>query len=115
MFDRDGRFEYASASAIQEPHIRKWVVGKTLEEYGRARGLPHEIIQERRDSLEQAIATGTSIRFEQELREPDGSIRQMLRCIVPLLNEAGEVLRLVGYSVDICRAIPVTGRLCVAV
>lgn len=101
VFDKEGRFEYASASSIVEPHIRKWVVGKTIEDYGRARGLPPEIVRERRDAIELAIATGVSNRFEQELIEPDGTVRQMLRCIVPLLNEAGEVMRLVGYSVDI--------------
>lgn len=101
VFDAQGRFEYVSASAIRDPNIRRWVIGKTNDDYGRARGLSELVVAPRRESIEQAIATRAPAQFEQEVRLPDGTPRQMLRRVIPILNEAGEVVRLVGYSVDI--------------
>lgn len=101
VFDRDGRFEYTSASSIREPHIRRWVVGKTMADYGRARGLPEEVIASRQRSITEAIEARKPNQFEQEITTPDGRVRQMLRRLIPIVDEAGEVVRLVGYSIDI--------------
>ncbi|HEX6068277.1 MAG TPA: PAS domain S-box protein, partial [Longimicrobiaceae bacterium] len=101
VFDHEGRFEYASASAITDPQVRRWVIGKTIEDYGRARGLPEDVVSMRRRSMDEAIATRTPNQFEQEAVCLDGSTRQMLRRLIPLVDESGEVVRLVGYSIDI--------------
>jgi PAS domain S-box-containing protein len=101
VFDPEGRFEYATAAAVDDPQIRRWIVGKTIEDYGRARGLPDQLVQAQRRSIEEAIATRTPYQFEQEVESPDGPPRQLIRRLIPILGEAGEVVRLVGYSVDI--------------
>jgi PAS domain S-box-containing protein len=101
VFDPQGRFEYVSASAVRDPHIRRWVIGKTQEEYGRGRNLPREVTDARQRSLEEAIRTRSPNQFEQEVRRADGSTLQMLRRIVPIINEAAELERLVAFSVDI--------------
>jgi PAS domain S-box-containing protein len=100
VFDSTGRFEYASASALVEPDLRNWVIGRTIEDYGRAKNLPRDVIEVRQRGLEQAIRTGAPVQFEQEIRRADGT-RQMLRRMVPLLDEAGDLERIVAFSVDI--------------
>ena len=101
VFDRDGRFEYTTASAVTDPQVRRWVIGKTIEDYGRSRNLTEEIIRERRQSVDAAATTRKPNQFEQQVQCPDGSMRHMLRRIIPILDEAGDVRRMVGYSVDI--------------
>jgi PAS domain S-box-containing protein len=101
VFDRDCRYEYASPRAIPDPELRRWTVGKTVEEYCRKRELPLEVAEQRQRSLEEALASRRPNEFEQMVKRPDGSTGYMLRRLLPVLDEAGEVLRLVGYSVDI--------------
>lgn len=101
VFDPLGRFEYASACAVRDPEVRKWVIGKTQAEYGEARGLPREVSEARQRSIDEAIRTLSANQFEQEVPRADGSTSHLLRRIVPILDEAGGVERLVGFSVDI--------------
>lgn len=101
VFDPAGRFEYVSASAVHEPEIRSWVIGRTQEEYGKAKNLPRALIDMRKQSLFQAIRERSPNQFEQEVRKLDGATLQMLRRIVPIMDENGEMQRLVAFSVDI--------------
>jgi PAS domain S-box-containing protein len=101
VFDRAGRFEYISPSAIPDPALRQWSIGKTVREYCREKGVLPDVCEQRQRSLDLAIAERRAHEFEQEARQPDGSSRHMLRRILPLLDEAGEVTRLIGYSMDI--------------
>ncbi|HEV2132092.1 MAG TPA: PAS domain S-box protein [Longimicrobiaceae bacterium] len=101
VFDRTGRFEYVSRTAVSDAELRRWIIGKTNEDYSRRRGIPPEISEQRQRSLDRALAEGKPNEFEQEMRRPDGSTRHMLRRVLPLLDEAGEVERVIGYSVDI--------------
>ncbi|MBD0319084.1 MAG: PAS domain S-box protein, partial [Gemmatimonadetes bacterium] len=101
VFDRDLRYEYCSPNTIRDPEVRAWVVGHTVEEYGRRIGLSDEVIRERQESVERALAERAMVQFEEEIRRPDGTPRHMLRRALPLLDENGEVMRIIGYSIDI--------------
>ena len=101
VFDADGRFEYVSPRATPDPERRRAMVGKTLEEYAEGVDVAPDVLEARRQSVDAAVATRTPNEFEEPLRGPDGQTRRMLRRTVPVLDAAGEVARLVGYSVDI--------------
>ena len=101
VFDRALRFEYASPSSVRDPAMRAWVVGRTVLEYGEHAGLPERVYRARHESLERAVAERATVQFEEEVRVADGTSRHMLRRALPLLDARGEVVRLIGYSVDI--------------
>ncbi|HEX8359654.1 MAG TPA: PAS domain S-box protein [Longimicrobium sp.] len=101
VYDPAGRFEYVSAAAVPQPHIRRWAKGKTLEELGRATKLPAETVGARRECLDVAMKTRSPGHFEEDRARPDGTREQMLHRIVPIVNEAGELVRLVEICVDI--------------
>jgi PAS domain S-box-containing protein len=101
VFDRNGRFEYISPSATPNAEVREWAIGKTVQEYCRKQGLPPESAHQRQASLDRALTEKKASDFEEELIQPDGTTRHMLRRLLPLLDEAGEVTRMVGYSMDI--------------
>ena len=101
IFDATGRYEYVSPRAIPDPAVRAWAIGKTIAEYGAYRGLPASVIEPRLRSLEAGLASKRVTEFEQEMEGPGGDTRTMLRRLLPMLDEAGEVVRLIGYSVDI--------------
>ena len=101
VFDTDLRFEYTSPSTVVDPEVRAWAVGHTILEYAERIGLPAEVARKRHDALVQAAAERASVQFEEENRRPDGTMRHMLRRALPVLNAQGELVRIIGYSVDI--------------
>ncbi|HEX2188485.1 MAG TPA: PAS domain S-box protein [Longimicrobiaceae bacterium] len=101
VFDREGRFEYASPSAIPDRELREWSIGRTIEDYCRRRGVGPELCDQRVQSLRQAVAERKANEFEQAAPQRDGSVRHMLRRILPLMDDKGVVVRLIGYSMDI--------------
>ncbi|MDX1419137.1 MAG: PAS domain S-box protein [Rubricoccaceae bacterium] len=101
VFDADGRYEYVSPKAMPDPELRRWVVGKTLDAYARRRSLPPAISEPRSRNLEAVLSTRQAREFEQPITLPDGSTRMLLRRLLPVLDDAGAVTRVIGYSVDI--------------
>ena len=101
VFDSRGRFEYTTASAIGDPQLRRWVIGKSLEDFGRAQGLPAAIVREQMAGVEEVLRHRQPSQFEQEVQDGEAGTRQMLRRLIPLLDESGAVVRLVGDSIDI--------------
>ncbi len=101
VYDRELRHEYCSPNTIRDPEIRAWAIGRTVEEYGRRMGLPEAVIARRHGSLKRAAEERTTIQFEEEIRGADGGKRHMLRRALPVLDERGELVRIIGYSVDI--------------
>ncbi|MDX1530307.1 MAG: PAS domain S-box protein, partial [Rhodothermales bacterium] len=75
VFDATGRHEYVSPKAMTDPDVRRWMIGKTMEEYGSVRGLPAEVIAQRQHGLDTVIATRAPYEFEQTVRGPDGACR----------------------------------------
>ncbi len=101
VFDAEGRYEYATPRAIRNDEVRAWVIGRSMVEYGERMSLPARTIAERQASVEKAIREGVPNQFEQQVSAPDGGYRQMLRRLIPIVDESGTVLRMVAYSLDI--------------
>jgi PAS domain S-box-containing protein len=100
-WDALGRFEYVSPTAMPDAQLREWVIGRTQREYGAYRGLAPELVELRARSLADALRTRQISEFEETLRMPDGSPKHLLRRNLPILDPAGEIERVIGYSVDI--------------
>jgi PAS domain S-box-containing protein len=101
VFDRECRFEYSSPTAITDPAIREWVIGRTNIEYAERAGLPPEVGRMRHQNVASSLASGRVNEFEQVATKADGSTAHMLRRVVPLFDQNGDVNRLIGYSIDI--------------
>jgi PAS domain S-box-containing protein len=99
-WDPEGRFEYVSPNAIHDAGLRRWMIGKSYAEYGERQGLPEEVVERRRASILEAMRTRGISQYEEALEDPEGT-RHMLRRNRPILDEAGRVQRVIGYSVDI--------------
>jgi PAS domain S-box-containing protein len=101
VMDAECRFEYASPVAVPDPEIREWLIGRTNEEYVQKRGLAPEIGAERQASMDAVIHTRQPHSFVQAVSQADGATRHVMRRLVPVLDEQGQVMRMIGYSVDI--------------
>jgi PAS domain S-box-containing protein len=101
VFDPQGRYVYASSNSIRDPEIRAWAVGRTGEEYAARRGVAPEVARQRHETVMRAVAERRTVAFEEEVPVPGGPPRVMLRRAMPVLDDAGEVTRVIGYSVDV--------------
>ncbi len=101
VFDTELRYRYASPNSIVDPEIRAWCIGRTVREYGERKGLPEEVTRRREEGLRRAITTKKTSEFEEAIRGLDGKPRHVIRRSLPVLDENGEILRIIGYSIDI--------------
>ncbi|HEX2208684.1 MAG TPA: PAS domain S-box protein [Longimicrobium sp.] len=107
VFDPQLRYAYASPNSIRDPEIREWVIGRTVREYGERKGLPEEVIARRQEGIERALREKKTTEFEETIY-PEGGPRHVIRRSLPVMDENGEVLRIIGYSVDITERVRIS-------
>jgi len=97
MFDRDGRFIYASRAGLQALGLEKFdIIGKTEGELG----FPPEVIEQHKQSREAVFATGETLRGETSVLTVDG-VRQHEYILIPIHDASGSVQVVVAKSTDV--------------
>jgi PAS domain S-box-containing protein len=103
VIDADNRFVYVNAAANPDPEIRRWMIGRTEEEYGSHRGLPGDLVERRQALYSRVRATGKPVTFEEARPRTDGQgVRWTLKRLFPLPaggDEAGGLL--LGCALDV--------------
>jgi PAS domain-containing protein len=101
VFDIDHRYLYLNPIAIKDPEVRKWLVGKTDEDYAAYRNKPMSLVEGRRKIFNSVIASKKLKDWEEKLIQPDGSAKYVMRNMFPVLNKDSEVSLVIGYGLDI--------------
>jgi len=101
VFSSSGVYEYVTPSAIADPDVREWIVGKTDEQYGALRGLPPEVSQQRTRLIREVLETGQSKTFEETFTTRAGERRYFRRFVSPVFDSDGVVQHVLGYGLDI--------------
>jgi len=101
VFDPDGRYRYVSPTAIADPVIREWIIGKTNAEYVQHRGFPASVGALRDAVTQEAVRTGHLQSFEETLRAVDGVEHRILRHVVPIFDSKGALQHILGFGIDV--------------
>jgi PAS domain S-box-containing protein len=101
VFDMDFRYVYVNPQAVQDPEIRKWIIGKTDLEYCEFRNVPTEIAERRRSMLSTILTTKKEVEIEEELTDKEGNVRYYIRRVKPYLDDNGNFTHFLGYGVEI--------------
>ncbi len=97
MFDRDGRFIYASRAGLQALGLQKSdIIGKTEGELG----FPPELIEQHKQRRQAVFATGETLRGETSVLTVDG-VRQHEYILIPIHDASGSVHLVVATSRDV--------------
>ena len=97
LFDRDGRFIYASRAGLQALGLQKSdIIGKTEGELG----FPPEVIEQHKQRREAVFATGETLRGETRVVTVDG-VRQHEYILTPIHDASGSVHLVVATSRDV--------------
>jgi len=101
VFNTNREYLFANQTAIKDPVVRKWLVGKRDEDYFLLRKLPAEMLEKRVKMLDAVLETSEEIKWEEEFILKDGSLQHQLRCLYPVFDESGNLKLLIGYGFDI--------------
>lgn len=97
----DGRYQYASKTAIANDEIREWIIGKTDEEYCTHRNKPQDIAITRKKQIDEVITKHISVTHEEKFITNSGE-KHYLRILHPVVNNNNNKLEyLLGYGMDI--------------
>ena len=101
VFSPSGVYEYVTPSAIADPDVREWIVGKTDAQYGVFRGLPTEVSQQRTQLIRDLVESGESKTFEESFLTRAGERRYFRRFLSPVYDIDGVIQHILGYGLDI--------------
>jgi signal transduction histidine kinase/ActR/RegA family two-component response regulator len=99
-FDGDHRYRFVNASAIKDPVVREWIVGKNDAEFCAHRQLPAELAAERTHRLELALRQRAETQWEETMLTAAGPLR-MQRQLRPVYSPDGALRMLVGLGLNV--------------
>ena len=101
VFSPQGVYEYVTPSAISDPVVREWIIGRTDAEYAALRKLPPEVPTQRMESIGHVVREGVTVTFEESFTTRDGERRWFRRFVTPMKDANGSVQHVLGYGLDI--------------
>ncbi|RYY20541.1 MAG: response regulator [Cytophagaceae bacterium] len=101
VFDAAHCYRFANISAIKDPVVREWIIGKNDTEFCAHRQLPDALAAERNHWFEQTVALRTEQQWEETTLVKDGATERMLRRMRPVYGPDGELRLVVGMGVDV--------------
>src|SRR6202012_2017461 len=99
--DAGYRFLYANHSAIPDPYLREWMIGKTNEEFCQYAGRPAAQARARRMVFEKARRTRRMVEWAESVQDQEGTVQHFMHRIHPVFNEAGQFQSVIIYVVRI--------------
>jgi PAS domain S-box-containing protein len=100
VFDLDGRFLYVNSASISNPEVRRWVIGRTNEDYCRERGVSISVGEERSRNI-RSVAREGRLRYLEESFVRHGEVRSFGRFMSPVFDADGNVVQVVGFGHDL--------------
>lgn len=100
VLDDEARFIYLNPEAIHDEEARLWMFGKTSVDYALANNLDPAPHRRRHEWLLDVIARKEMGRLEETIPTASGETQHMLRVAMPVLDDDGAVIYVVGYGID---------------
>ncbi|MEL6253885.1 MAG: ATP-binding protein [Bacteroidota bacterium] len=98
--NKDKQHLFVNKTAVKDPRIREFMLGKTVFEYCEARNKPLELALERDTSLNKVLEGGKEIEWEEDFKTPRGEI-SYIRRISPVKDEEDDIELLIAYGFEI--------------
>jgi len=101
IFDTSHRYIFLNKTAIVNPEIRKWIVGKDDFDYAAYRNKSTEIAVIRREVFNRAMTEKKIQQFEETGVDRNNKPMYNLRSFQPVCDEDGNVEYVIGYGINI--------------
>ncbi len=100
VFDSDFKYIYVNPGSIKTPEVRGWIIGKDDFDFCRNRNIDISIAESRREKLELAKKEKMAVKFDETLVRGEETF-YLERTVSPIIDEYGEVKRILAYGIDI--------------
>lgn len=111
VLDKEKRYLYLNPSAVKDPEMRAWMIGKTDLDYTNRRNLPESVALLRQSRFGQILDGGIDEYTFEESIEKDGIRHNFLRMMKAVRNEDGDLRYALGYGVNIDQIKSYEGRI----
>ncbi len=111
VLDNQYRFVYINPSSIRDEETRKWLIGKTDEDFFAFRNKPLNVAERRKSMYEAARNERRVIEWVEKSVGLLGEIVHMLRRIYPIFDDKGNLDIIIGYSMNVTEMIAVQEEL----
>jgi PAS domain S-box-containing protein len=101
IVDREGRYEYFSPAALPDPELREWAIGRTILEVGSVRGFDSTFVNQRKQWVDLVAERREVMQFDERIVQDSGDVEHWIRTHKPILDERGEVARILIYSLNV--------------
>ncbi|MCJ8166316.1 PAS domain S-box protein [Pontibacter sp. E15-1] len=101
VFNEKLQYVFLNPAAIGDGTLRKWLIGKTNEEYSAYRQFKNRYLDSRLESLKRIRKTLQLEQFEEKLIDRQGKERTYIRYLNPVLDEAGDLKLVIGHGLNI--------------
>lgn len=97
----DHRYQYINATAVKDPELRAWLIGKNDFDFCKIRNKDIQIAENRNKLFQEVIRTGKKAEFEEEGVFQSGEKEYKLRNLQPVYDADGNLKMVIGYGLDI--------------
>ncbi|MBC5991588.1 PAS domain S-box protein [Pontibacter cellulosilyticus] len=101
VYNNKLEYLFLNPAAIKDPELRKWIIGKTNEDYSRYRGIPQERMKQRGAYLQRVLDEKALIEFEEAILDKEGKEQRFIRRLNPVLNDKSQVELVIGHGLNI--------------
>ena len=101
VFNSKLEYIFLNPAAVKDPVFRRWLIGKTNEEYSAHRGIPPERMETRDQHLHKVLEEKRQVEFEETVVDKQGNELRFLRRLNPVLNHQNEVELVIGHGLEI--------------
>ncbi|MER2998289.1 PAS domain S-box protein [Pontibacter populi] len=101
VYNNQLQYLFVNPVAVSDPALRKWIVGKTNEEYCRYRNVPLERLKTRSYHLELARSSKDYVAFEEQIISRTGEVSHHIRKLNPVVDPNGDLKMIIGHGLNI--------------
>lgn len=98
VYDSKHRYLFINPSAVKNPEVRQWLIGKTDADYARLRNKSYEFVEKRQSILERARDERRQIEWEDVVTSGTGETEYHIRYMYPVFDENGNHQFGIGYG-----------------
>ncbi len=103
ILDKDHKYIFINKTAIKNPELRAWLIGKDDFDYYRSKNIDENAARIRVEKFQTAIQQKEEIEWEDEFISKSGEKKQILRRLHPNFDHNGNVTFVTGYGINISK------------
>lgn len=101
ILDKDHKYIFINKTAIKNPELRAWLIGKDDFDYYRSKNMDENAARIREEKFITVLQQKEEIEWEDEFTTKTGVKKQVLRRLHPNFDENGNLSFVTGYGVNI--------------